>query len=79
MVKYSITALPVVTAKGCITDIILREQQDDILEEKEGQYIEKTGFDLKMTDVFDKIKVAQNLLKKFNDNIVDMRGENHEE
>ena len=32
-----------------------------------------------MTDVFDKIKVAQNLLKKFNDNIVDMRGENHEE
>lgn len=53
--------------------------EDDILEEKEGQYVEKAGFDLKMTDVFDKIKAAQNLLEKFNDNIVDLRGENHEE
>lgn len=34
MIKYSITALPVVTAKGCVTDIILREQQEDVLEEK---------------------------------------------
>lgn len=34
MVKYSITALPVVTAKGCVTDIILREQRSDIVSEQ---------------------------------------------
>ncbi len=30
MIKYSITALPVVSAKGCITDIIFREREEDI-------------------------------------------------
>lgn len=34
MIKYSITALPVVTAKGCITDIIFREQEEDITEKR---------------------------------------------
>ncbi len=37
MVKYSITALPVVTARGCVTDIILREQKADVVvEQKTG-------------------------------------------
>lgn len=30
MIKYSITALPVVSAKGCITDIIFKERRDDV-------------------------------------------------
>lgn len=34
MTKYSITALPVVTAKGCVTDIILKEQNTDVVVEK---------------------------------------------
>lgn len=34
MTKYSITALPVVTAKGCVTDIILKEQKADVVVEK---------------------------------------------
>lgn len=52
--------------------------ENSILQEKDGQYIEKAGYDLKMSDVFDKIVRVHELLEKFNNNIVDMRGENHE-
>ncbi len=30
MIRYSITALPVVSAKGCITDILFREREENI-------------------------------------------------
>lgn len=53
--------------------------EDGILQEKDGHYIEKDGYDLKMSDVFDKIVDAHELLKKFNTNIIQVRGENHEE
>lgn len=33
MAKYSITALPVVSAKGCVTDIIFREQKETVVAE----------------------------------------------
>ncbi len=48
--------------------------ENSILQEKEGKYIVKVGYDLKMLDVSNKIIRAHELLKKFNDNIVDLRG-----
>lgn len=36
MVRYSITALPVVTAKGCVMDIIFREQNHELTAEQKN-------------------------------------------
>ncbi len=49
----------------------------NILEEKNGKYHIKSGHDLKMDDIFDRIKSAHDLLKEFSDKIVDERGEGH--
>ena len=53
--------------------------EDEILRETEGHYIEKDGFDLKLTEIFDKIINAYRLLETFNNNIVQLRGESYVE